>query len=120
MQYSLKVVEFYPESAGEEKMLCIDDEGELFIGTARNLIVGKTDRIEVGKKLMGSCYRNITSWLDKDDRGIRIGNCQDGIEKPTCDRHFLFRSRLHLEQRPTACNSLVSVAFFSPSFLITN
>ena len=46
-------------------MLCVDDEGELFIGAARNLFLGKTYRIEVREKMLGSCYRDITSWLTK-------------------------------------------------------
>ncbi len=65
MEYSLKVKECYPEPGGQEKMHCIDDQGELFIGIARKVMVGKTYRVEVGEKRLGSCYRDITSWLDQ-------------------------------------------------------
>jgi hypothetical protein len=65
MEYSLRVAEFYPEPGGQEKMRCIDDQGELFIGIARKVTVGKTYRVEVGEKRLGNCYRNITSWLDQ-------------------------------------------------------
>jgi hypothetical protein len=65
MEYSLRVAEFYPEPGGQGKMRCIDDQGELFIGTARKVTVGKTYRVEVGEKRLGSCYRNITTWRDK-------------------------------------------------------
>ena len=46
-------------------MRCIDDQGELFIGIVRKVTVGKTYRVEVGEKRLGTCYRNITSWLDQ-------------------------------------------------------
>jgi alanyl-tRNA synthetase len=65
MKYILRVTEFYPEPGGQEKMRYIDDWGELFIGVARKVTVGKTYHVEVGAKRLGSCYRHITSWLDE-------------------------------------------------------
>jgi hypothetical protein len=65
MEYSLRVAEFYPEPGGQGKMRCFNDWGELFIGATRKVAVGQIYRVEVREKRLGSCYRKITSWLDK-------------------------------------------------------
>jgi hypothetical protein len=65
MKYILKVAEYHLKSGNHGELLYTDDKDELFIGPAKNVVIGKTYWVEVGDKRLGSCYRHITSWLDE-------------------------------------------------------
>jgi hypothetical protein len=47
-------------------MYYIDDEGEVFIGSARNVTIGKIYQVEASTKLIGGSYHRIISWLDAE------------------------------------------------------
>jgi hypothetical protein len=64
MEYILKIAEYHLKPGSQNVLLYTDDKDELFIGPVKNVIVGQTYRVEVGHKLVGTCYRNIISWRD--------------------------------------------------------
>ena len=66
MKYLLKVTEFHPKPGNQNEMYYIDDEGEVFIGSARNVTIGKIYQVEASTKLIGGSYHRIISWLDAE------------------------------------------------------
>jgi hypothetical protein len=64
MRYSLKIAEFYMKPGSQEEMYYTDDKGDLFIGSVKNVLVGKTYQVEVTPKRLGGTYHRIISWLD--------------------------------------------------------
>jgi hypothetical protein len=69
MRYQLKLVNCQWEMGNHEQMLYTDDRGELFIGPAKDVRIGKTYEVEVDEKLLGTCYRHIIAWLDEPKSG---------------------------------------------------
>jgi hypothetical protein len=49
----------------KEQMLYTDNKGELFIGSAEDVRIGKTYEVDVDEKLLGTCYRHLIAWLDQ-------------------------------------------------------
>jgi hypothetical protein len=50
----------------QEEMYYTDDKGELFIGSVKNVSIGKSYKVEVRTKRLGGAYHRIISWLDND------------------------------------------------------
>jgi len=44
-EYLLKVAEFHPKPGSQDEMYYIDDKGELFIGPAKNVTIGKSYQV---------------------------------------------------------------------------
>ena len=64
MKYFLKVAEFHLKPGSQEEMYYSDDKGELFIGSVKNVIIGKTYQVDATPKRLGGTYHRIISWLD--------------------------------------------------------
>jgi hypothetical protein len=47
-------------------MYYIDDKGELFIGPAKNVTIGKSYQVAASAKRVGGSYHRIISWLDTE------------------------------------------------------
>ena len=65
MKYFLKIAEFRMKPGSQDEMYYTDNNGELFIGHPKDVIVGKTYQVEV-TKLLGEHYYRIMSWLSND------------------------------------------------------
>ena len=65
MKYILRVAEYHSKSGSQSELLYTDDKDELFIGPAKDVVIGKPYKVRVGEKHLESCYRYITSWLDE-------------------------------------------------------
>jgi hypothetical protein len=63
MKYLLKVVEFHPKPGSQEEMYYTDHKDELFIGPAKDVIIGKNYLVEARTKRLGGTYHRIISWL---------------------------------------------------------
>ena len=70
MRYQLKIENCQWEIGNREQMLYTDDKGELFIGSPKDVRIGKTYEVEVDEKLLGTCYRHIIAWLDQPDSNL--------------------------------------------------
>jgi hypothetical protein len=66
MKYFLKVAEFHPKPGSQNEMYYTDDKGELFIGPAKNIIIGKIYQVEATTKRLGGSYHRIISWPDTE------------------------------------------------------
>jgi len=66
MKYLLKVAKFHPKPGSQDEMYYIDDKGELFIGPAKNVAIGKIYQVEASTKRIGGSYHRIISWLDTE------------------------------------------------------
>jgi hypothetical protein len=47
-------------------MYYTDEKGELFIGPAKNVAIGKIYQVEASTKRIGGSYHRIISWLDTE------------------------------------------------------
>jgi hypothetical protein len=66
MKYLLKVAEFHPKPGSQNEMYYTDEKGELFIGPAKNVAIGKIYQVEASTKRIGGSYHRIISWLDTE------------------------------------------------------
>jgi hypothetical protein len=64
MKHSLKITEFHLKPGSQDAMMYTDCDGELFIGPAKDVTIGKTYKIEASPKPLGGCYHRIIAWLD--------------------------------------------------------
>jgi hypothetical protein len=62
MKYLLKVAEFRMKPGSQDEMYYTDDKGELFIGSIKNVFIGKAYLVEVRQKRVGGHYYRIISW----------------------------------------------------------
>jgi hypothetical protein len=70
INYTLRLADFYLKPGEPQHMYYIDDKGELFVGRAKDVDIGRIYEVEVSEKRLGNCYRYITAWREKlDDRG---------------------------------------------------
>ena len=65
MKYFLKIAQSRMKPGSQDEMYYTDNNGELFIGHPKDVIVGKTYQVEV-TKLLGEHYYRIMSWLSND------------------------------------------------------
>jgi hypothetical protein len=65
VKYSLKVDYFQNNPDNAQEIFYTDDKGELFIGNVKHVDIGRTYKVEVSEKRLGTCYRHIITWEDK-------------------------------------------------------
>lgn len=63
MKKILKVTKYYRKSGSQNRMIYVNDKGELFDGPEFNVIVGYTYAVEVALKRFEDRYYNITKFI---------------------------------------------------------
>jgi hypothetical protein len=65
MKKFLKVTDFYKKHGSQNRIIYVNDKGELFDGPEHDVVVGYTYAVEVATKKFEDYYYNIIKFISK-------------------------------------------------------